>query len=151
VTNVQSFNSLLANLKTRPHWMNALMLFCAYMTFIYLPWDVLLKPLAEDQEVWFGLLFTSWAAKAGGVLHWYVYGAGFWGFWKMRTWMFPWAALYIAQIAVGMFVWSFLDERGSGVTIGLLVAIPFLVLAAALWRTSCFKAAGEKDEAGEPQ
>ena len=63
--------------------MNALMLFCAYMTFIYLPWDVLLKPLSEDQEVWFGLLFTGWAAKAGGVLHWYVYGAGFWGFWKI--------------------------------------------------------------------
>jgi len=148
---VQLIHSLQANLRTRPHWMNALMLFCAYMTFIYLPWDVLLKPLSEDQEVWFGLLFTGWAAKAGGLLHWAVYGAGFWGFWKMRTWMFPWAALYTAQIAVGMFVWSFLDGRGGGATTGLLVAIPFLALAAALWRTSCFKAAGKKDEASEPQ
>lgn len=122
------------------------MLFCAYMTFVYLPWDVLLKPLAEDQEVWFGLLFTGWAAKAGGLLHWYVYGAGFWGFWKMRTWMFPWASLYTAQIAVGMFIWSFLDTRGSGVTTGLLVAIPFLALAIALWRTRYFKKLEEATE-----
>lgn len=131
--------------------MNALMLFCAYMTFIYLPWDVLLKPLSEDQEVWFGLLFTGWAAKAGGFLHWYVYGAGFWGFWKMRTWMFPWAALYTAQIAASMAVWSFLDARGDGITTGLLVAIPFLTLAAALWRTSYFKPADKKAETAEPQ
>ena len=53
----------------RPLWMNTIFMFCVYMTFIYLPWDVLLKPLSEDQEVWFGVLFTSWAAKAGGVLH----------------------------------------------------------------------------------
>jgi len=125
------------------------MLFCAYMTFIYLPWDVLLKPLSEDQEVWFGLLFTGWAAKVGGLLHWYVYGAGFWGFLKMRTWMFPWAALYTAQIAVGMFIWSFLDERGSGVTSGLLVAVPFLALAVLLWRTRYFKAAIETAVDGE--
>lgn len=125
------------------------MLFCGYMTFIYLPWDVLLKPLSEDQEVWFGLLFTGWAAKIGGVLHWYVYGAGLWGFWKKRTWMFPWAALYTAQIAVGMFVWSFLDERGSGFTTGLLVAIPFLALTAALWRTSYFRASAEAVETSD--
>ena len=148
---MQFFNFLLANLKSRPYWMNALMLFCAYMTFIYLPWDVLLKPLSEDQEVWFGLLFTGWAAKVGGLLHWYVYGAGFWGFWKMRTWMFPWAALYTAQIAVGMFIWSFLDDRGSGVTSGLLVAIPFLALAAILWRTNYFKVAAAEAEDSEPK
>ena len=146
---MQFFNFLLANLKSRPYWMNALMLFCAYMTFIYLPWDVLLKPLSEDQEVWFGLLFTGWAAKVGGLLHWYVYGAGFWGFWKMRTWMFPWAALYTAQIAVGMFIWSFLDDRGSGVTSGLMVAIPFLALAAILWRTNYFKFATVEAEDSE--
>jgi len=133
------FNTLLTNLKSRSHWMNALMIFCGYMTFIYLPWDILLKPLAEDQEVWFGLLFTGWAAKAGGLLHWYVYGAGFWGFWKMRSWMFPWASLYTAQIAIGMFVWSFLDDRGGGVASGLLVALPFLLLAVALWRTKQFQ------------
>lgn len=146
---MQAINSLLSNLKSRPLWMTALMLFCAYMTFIYLPWDVLVKPLSEDQEVWFGLLFTGWAAKAGGVLHWYVYGAGLWGFWKMRSWMFPWAALYTAQISLGMFIWSFLDDRGSGLISGLVVATPFLALAVVLWRTPHFKATVETSAASE--
>ena len=137
---MNALTTLRENLRLRPHWMNALMLFCAYMTFVYLPWDVLLKPLAEDQEVWFGLMFTGWAAKLGGVLHWLVYGAGFWGFWKMRPWMFPWAALYTAQIALGMLVWSFLDERGGGIVSGLVVATVFLALAVALWRSTYFKA-----------
>ena len=69
----------------------------------------------------------------------------------MRTWMFPWAALYTAQIAVGMFIWSFLDDRGSGVTSGLLVAIPFLALAAILWRTNYFKVAAAEAEDSEPK
>ena len=50
-------------LARRPLWMNAILLFCAYMTFIYLPWDIFIKPLKVDQEVWFGVLFTGWAAK----------------------------------------------------------------------------------------
>ena len=69
----------------------------------------------------------------------------------MRTWMFPWAALYTAQIAAGMFIWSFLDVRGGGVTTGLLVAIPFLALAVALWRTSYFKPVEKAAETPEPQ
>lgn len=136
---MQFLNALKTNLKSRPHWMNALMLFCAYMTFIYLPWDIFIKPLAEDQEVWFGLLFTGWSAKAGAVLHWYVYAAGFWGFWKMRSWMFPWASLYAIQVAIGMFIWSLLDERGGGIVTGLISAIPFLALATVLWKTSHFR------------
>ena len=51
-------------LNGRPHWMNALMLFCIFMTFIYMPWDIFIKPVAVDQEVWFGFMFTGWAAKA---------------------------------------------------------------------------------------
>lgn len=133
-------SSLLENLRMRPHWMNALMLFCAYMTFIYLPWDIFLKPLAEDQEVWFGLLFTGWAAKIGALVHWFVYGAGLWGFWKMKTSMRLWATLYTLQIAIRMFVWSFLDNRGAGLLSGALVAIPFLLLAVALWRSPKFAA-----------
>ena len=34
--------------------MNVVFLFCVYMTFVYLPWDVFIKPIAEDEEVWFG-------------------------------------------------------------------------------------------------
>ena len=56
------------NFRLRPLWMNAVMLFCAYMAFIYVPWDFLFKPMAEDEEVWFGILLTGWAAKATGHL-----------------------------------------------------------------------------------
>ena len=114
--------------------MNVLMVFCAYMTFIYLPWDLFVKPVAEDQEVWFGILLTGWAAKATEPLHWAIYAAGTWGFWQMRSWMWPWASTYVLQIAISMFVWQLLDDRGEGIFGGLLVALPFLLLAVALWR-----------------
>lgn len=115
--------------------MNGLLLFCAFMTFLYVPWDIFIKPLSEDQEVWFGFLFTGWSAKAGAVLHWCVYGTGTWGFWKMRPWMHPGAAAYVFQIALGMLIWSTMDERGSGLTSGLLVAVPFAALAIVLLRS----------------
>ena len=135
------------NFKLRPMWMNALLLFCAYMTFIYVPWDFLFKPLAEDQEVWFGILLTGWAAKATEPLHWAIYAAGTVGFWRMRPWMHPWAAVYVIQIAIGMFVWSMLDERSRGWTGGIVVAIPFVILAVALWRARArFNATGAKTE-----
>jgi hypothetical protein len=120
---------------TRPIWMNILMVFCAYMTFFYLPWDLFVKPVAQDQEVWFGILLTGWAAKATEPLHWAIYAAGTWGFWKMRSWMWPWASLYVLQIAISMFVWQFRDPRGDGILGGVLIAAPFLLLTVALWRT----------------
>jgi hypothetical protein len=43
----------------RPWWMNILFAFCAYMTFIYMPFDLFWKPVAEDQEVWFGFPLTG--------------------------------------------------------------------------------------------
>lgn len=115
--------------------MNGILLFCAFMTFFYLPWDIFIKPLEQDQEVWFGVLFTGWAAKFGALLHWVVYGAGFWGFLKMKPWLHPWAAVYLGQIAIGMVLWSTFDERGSGIVRGALVALPFVGLAIALLRS----------------
>lgn len=130
--------TLRENLALRPWWMNACLFFCAYMTFIYVPWDFLIKPfsepIAQAEEVWFGFMFTGWAAKATEPLHWIIYAAGTVGFWRMRPWMFPWASLYVLQIAIAMCVWQFLDNRGQGLLAGTLTAIPFLVLAIALWR-----------------
>lgn len=122
------------NLKLRPWWMNALLLFCAYMTFIYVPWDLFLKPVAEDQEVWFGILLSGWAAKLTEPVHWLIYLAGTAGFWNMRSWMIPWSILYVLQVAVGMLVWNLLDDRGAGLVPGLLTALPFLALAGMLCR-----------------
>jgi hypothetical protein len=118
----------------RPWWMNLLWGFCLYMTFVYMPFDLFLKPMARDQEVWFGITLTGVWAKATEPLHWIVYALGAWGFWKMRRWMWPWAAAYAAQIAVGMLVWNLLDTRGRGLLAGILAALIVLVPTVALWR-----------------
>ena len=119
----------------RPIWMNALLLFCAYMALVYLPWDVFVKPIEVDQEVWFGILFTGWAAKLLAIPHWAVYAAGMIGFWGMRSWMWPWASVYAAQVAFGMALWPILERGGavgwiSGIAAGAVFAIPTV----ALWR-----------------
>lgn len=134
--------------RARPLWMNGLLLFCAYMTFIYVPWDLFIKPLAEDEEVWFGLLFTGWWAKAGAVLHWLVYGAGFWGFLKMRSWMHPWAAVYVLQVAFSMGVYSVSEGEGVSLLIGAIVTLLFVALAVLLLRQrSAFKTSAFKNSA----
>ena len=117
----------------RPHWLNGVMVFCAYMAFLYVPWDFFFKPVAEDKEAWFGILLHGWAAKATEPLHWAIYAAGTWGLYKMRSWMWPWASLYVFQIAIGMFVWAFLDDR-VGWLMGLAAAVPFVAFGVALWR-----------------
>ena len=121
-------------LRRRPWWMNVLWGFCLYMTFIYLPFDLFFKPVAADEEVWFGFVLRGWAAKLTAPLHWLIYGAGAYGFWKMSRWMWPWAALYVVQIAIAMLVWSVIDERGQGLLWGLVSAAILAVPAIALWR-----------------
>ncbi|MBM4335873.1 MAG: hypothetical protein FJ108_08170 [Deltaproteobacteria bacterium] len=116
----------------RPWWMNGLFAFCLFMSFVYMPFDFFWKPVADDQEVWFGVLLTGWAAKATEPLHWAIYAAGSWGFWKMRPWMHPWAALYTLQIAIGMLVWASLDPRAEGQRL-LFGVPPFLAFAALAW------------------
>ena len=119
----------------RPIWMNALLLFCAYMAVIYLPWDIFVKPVEVDQEVWFGLMFTGWAAKLLAIPHWAIYAAGMIGFWGMRSWMWPWASVYVAQVAIGMAVWPILERGGPvGWIIGIVAGAVFAIPAVALWR-----------------
>lgn len=123
-------------LARRPWWMNALLAFCAYMTFVYMPFDFFLKPVEFDAEVWFGVLLRGWAAKATEPLHWAIYAAGAYGFWHMRSWMWPWAGLYVAQIAIAMAVWSIGFFGGfEGVAKGAASALPFALLSAALLRS----------------
>ena len=134
----------------RPAWMNALMVFCAYMAFVYVPWDFFVKPVALDEEVWFGLMFTGWAAKLTTPAHWAIYAAGFYGFLRMRDWMFPWAAVYAGSVAIGMWIWPW-AYRGSFL-LGLISFLPFAWLTRALWRAEpLFGAAREglRDRYGE--
>lgn len=101
------------------------------MTFIYMPFDLFLKPVEEDQEIWFGFTLTGWYAKATEPLHWIIYGLGTYGFWKMKTWMWPWASIYVAQIVISMFVWNILSDRGdllSAIISASVFCIPMVML-----------------------
>jgi len=118
--------------RKRPWWMNFMLCFCLFMTFIYMPFDMFLKPVAQDQEVWFGLLLEGWAAKLTEPLHWALYGAGAYGFWKMRPWMWPWGAVYALQVAISMLVWSVM--RGSLVA-GAVTFAAFMIPTTALYRS----------------
>lgn len=114
----------------RPVWMNVVMVFCGYMAFVYVPWDIFVKPVSADAEVWFGVVFHGWAAKVMALPHWFVYGAAVYGFRRRRPWMRTWGAAYSAQIAFGMFVWSVVVIEGFlGFVAGLVSAVPFSLLA----------------------
>ena len=124
---------LTAELRRRPWWMNLLWGFCLYMTFIYLPFDLFVKPVAEDEEVWFGFVLYGWAAKLTAPLHWLIYGAGAYGFWKMSRWMWPWAAVYVGQVAIAMLVWNVVYPNGGGIWVGVASGAVMLVPCIALW------------------
>src|SRR5262245_25400358 len=118
----------------RPWWMSAIMLFCGYMAFVYVPWDFLIKAAAIDEEVWFGIRFHGAAAKLLEIPHWAVYALGAYGFRKMRPWLWPWAALYAGQVALGMLVWNAIYVGGFlGLLLGVVSFVPFAGLAWALW------------------
>jgi short-subunit dehydrogenase len=120
----------------RPGWMNALMVFSAYMAFVYMPWDLFVKPVAVDEEVWFGVTFYGWAAKVTGLGHWFVYAAGAYGLRHMKAWMWPWAAVYVGQVAFSMLVWNLLNGVSGfgGLAVGAIAFVLFSALARELWR-----------------
>ncbi len=144
-------HALRVEISKRSWWMNLLFGFCLYMALVYMPFDIFFKPVAQDQEVWFGYLLTGWAAKLTEPLHWAIYGAGAYGFWKMKSWMWPWASVYTAQIAVGMLVWNLLDERG-GVVSGVIALAIFLIPTVALYRArEIFRAEGKNFPESAPE
>ena len=124
-----------AQLARRPWWMNVLMLFCIVMAAVALPLDLLCTPLARDEQVWFGIVWHGWAAKLGELAHWAIYAAGAYGFWHMRSWMWPWAPLFAAQVAFSMVVWPLAYKGGAAGAFGSLAGlIGNGGVALALWR-----------------
>jgi short-subunit dehydrogenase len=120
--------------RDRPWWMNAIMVFCGFMAFIYMPWDIFWKPVERDQEVWFGVMFTGWWAKIMALPHWFVYAAAVYGFRRHRDWMGVAGALYVGQVAIGMLIWPIVNYGGLlGVVLGLIAAVPFGLLTVAFW------------------
>jgi len=125
----------------RPWWINCLWLFCLYMTFVYMPWDVFWKPYERWEEVWFGLTIRGWVAKLTEPLHWAIYAAGSYGLWKMKAWLWPWISIYCAQVAIGMLVFNITEgpSVGDGRGGGIVAAIPIFLflswLTILLWRS----------------
>ena len=120
----------------RPWWMNMAMLFCGFMAFVYMPWDIFWKPVEVDQEVWFGVMFTGWAAKWTALPHWFVYAALAYGFRRRRSWMRIAAPLYAAQVTIGMLLWpNFQYGSWTGFFLGLISGLPFAFLTLAFWNS----------------
>jgi hypothetical protein len=99
-------------LADRPLWLNALLAFCVYVTFIYSPWDYFSKPVAEAEDVWLGYVFRGEAARLTEPIHFLVYLALTWGLWQMRPWMRFWGTVYMVQLTIAFGVWGILDDRG---------------------------------------
>lgn len=124
----------------RPWWMNLIWFFCIYMTFIYMPFDIFTKPFERWEEIWFGFTLNGWPAKLTEPIHWLIYGAGAYGFWKMKSWMWPWAAVYSAQVVIAMVVFNIIsgpefgDNRGGGLVGAVITGIIFMLPTVALWR-----------------
>jgi hypothetical protein len=74
------------------------------------------------------------AAQLTEPLHGLIYASGAWGFWKMRRWMWPWAAVYAAQVAIGTTIWNYLDPRGNPLR-GALLGMAFMIPTITLWRS----------------
>jgi len=121
--------------RRRPWWMNGLMYFCAYMAFIHIPADFLFTSPASDEQVWFGIVWRGWLAKLGEIAHWAIFAAGAFGFWRLRTWMWPWAAVYAAQVAFSMFIWFAVYRGGAGgFLVALISLVPYGGITLLLWR-----------------
>ena len=120
--------------------MNLVWFFCLYMTFVYMPWDMFVKPPEHWEEVWLGFTIRGWAAKLSEPVHWAIYIAGSYGFWKMKSWMWPWAAIYAGQVAIGMVIFNIIagpeygDGRGGGPITAILIGTALAWLTFKLWR-----------------
>lgn len=114
--------------RRRPWWINWMLLFCLYMTFIYLPYDLFVKPMAVDEEVWFGLRFHGFWAKVLAVPHWVVYALGALGLWRMSPWARHFLSFYLVQVAIAFAVWPWLyltDAEFASSLHAFLLSLPF--------------------------
>jgi hypothetical protein len=82
--------------------------------------------------VWFGFEFRGLLAWVTAPLHWLVFIAGAWGYWKMRSWVWPWASVYAFYIALSHVVWNLTSSSGGGWVAGLWQFALFSIPAVAL-------------------
>jgi hypothetical protein len=114
--------------------MTALAVFCLLTVVFLVPRD-LFFPETRDVEVWFGFELRGRAALLTAPLHWAIFAAGAWGFWRQERWIVPAAAAYVFYVAISHLIWSEASPNGRGWPIGLAqaaaISIPgFLLLRA---------------------
>jgi hypothetical protein len=105
----------------RPRVETALALFCA-ATVVFLAARDLLLPEIRDVEVWGGFELHGRAARLTAPLHWAIFAAGAWAFWRAKPWIWGAAAAYVSYVALSHLVWSEVSPNGRGWRMGLLQA-----------------------------
>jgi len=119
--------------RTRPGWATALTAFCA-LTVAFLVYRDLFVPSVRDTEIWFGFELHGWPARLTAPLHWSIFGIGAWGYWTMRSWVWPWASVYALYVAISHLVWNLVSPSGGGWVPGLWQLALFMIPAVALLR-----------------
>lgn len=113
--------------------MTALAVSCAFTVVFLVPRDLFFAE-TRDVEVWFGFEVRGAAALLTAPLHWAVFTLGAWGFWQVRPWAAPGAALYCFYVAASHLIWSEVSTNGQGWPIGLAQAAAFSLPGVLLWR-----------------
>jgi hypothetical protein len=111
----------------------ALALFCA-LTVVVLVLRDLFVPEVRDVEVWFGVELHGRAAQLTAPLHWAIFAAAAWAFWRAKPWIGSAAAAYVFYVAVSHGVWSESSPNGQGWPMGLLQAAALSAVGVGLWR-----------------
>jgi len=101
--------------------MTALAGFCLLTVAFLVPRD-LCFPETRDVEVWLGFELHGPAARLTAPLHWAIFAAGAFGFWRARPWILPCAAAYSFYVALSHLIWSELSPHGQGWPMGLAQA-----------------------------
>jgi len=105
-----------------------LAVFCA-ATVLLLAWRDLFLPEIADVEVWLGFEVRGRAARLTAPLHWAIFAAGAWAFWREKPWIWTAAAGYACYVAVSHVIWSEASPDGHGWPLGLLQGAGFSLLA----------------------
>lgn len=113
--------------------MTALAVFCALTVAFLVPRDLFFAE-TRDVEVWLGFEVRGTAALLTAPLHWAIFAAGAFGFWRARPWAAPGAALYCFYVALSHLIWSEVSANGQGWPMGLAQAAAFSFPGVFLWR-----------------
>jgi hypothetical protein len=113
--------------------MTALAIACLATVVFLVPRDLFFAE-TRDVEVWFGFELRGTLALLTAPLHWAVFLAGAWGFWRQRPWILPGAAAYAFYVALSHLIWSEASPNGHGWPAGLAQALVLSIPGVLLWR-----------------